>query len=101
MKVERCCQNSKPRTFVRRCVDVAGWLVPGVILGLLPKCPACLAAYVAVWTGIGLSFSAATHLRASLLILCVGFILLLATRNARRMIHKFSHHEKIISKSAV
>src|SRR5437762_12738571 len=61
MKAERCCENPRPRTFVRRCIDVIGWIVPSVILGLLPECPACLAAYVAVWTGIGLSFSAATR----------------------------------------
>jgi hypothetical protein len=101
MKSERCCENPRPRTFVRHCVDVAGWIVPGAILALLPKCPMCLAAYVAVWTGIGLSFSAATHLRVSLLILCGGLILFLATRNMRRLIHKFSHHEQIIRRSAI
>jgi hypothetical protein len=101
MNAEECCENPRPRTFVRRCVDTAGWIVPGVILGLLPKCPMCLAAYVAVWTGIGLSFSAATQLRVSLLVLCVGALLFLATKNARRLIHKFSHHEKIIRRSAV
>src|SRR5436189_2379119 len=101
MKTERCCEDLRSRTFIRHCIDIAGWLVPSVILGLLPKCPVCLGAYVAVWTGIGLSFSAATHLRASLLILCVGLILLLATRNARRLLHKFGHYEKIIRRSAV
>ena len=85
----------------RRSGAIASWIVPGAILALLPKCPMCLGAYVAVWTGIGLSFSAATHLRVSLLILCVGSILFLAARNTRRLIHKFGQHEKIITRSAV
>jgi hypothetical protein len=86
--------------FIRRAVDLVGWIVPGAIFALIPKCPMCLAAYVAVWTGIGLSFSAATRLRAVLLVLCVGLILFLAARNARRMIHKFGQCEKTIGRSA-
>jgi len=43
-----------------------GALSLGVWL-LIPKCPVCLAAYVALWTGLGLSFGAATYVRWSLL----------------------------------
>jgi len=90
-----CCKVA------RRSGEIASWIGPGAILALLPKCPMCLAAYVAVWTGIDLSFSAATHLRLSLLILSVGSILFLVAKSTRRLIHRFGQHEKIIRRRAV
>ena len=93
MKTNHCCENSRAATFVRRFIEVAGWIVPSTILALIPKCPACLAAYIALWSGIGLSLSAAMYLRTSLLVLCVALILFLAAWNARRLIHKFGQCE--------
>jgi hypothetical protein len=93
MKTNHCCENSRPATFARRFIEVAGWIVPSTILALIPKCPACLAAYIALWSGIGLSLSAAVYLRTSLLVLCAGLILFLAVWNARRLIHKFGQCE--------
>lgn len=72
---------------IRRALDVIGWIVLSAILALIPKCPMCLAAYIALWTGIGLSISAAIYLRASILVLCVGLILFLAARSARLLFH--------------
>jgi|SRR5581483_8584626 len=64
-------KSDQPSLF-RRFSSIVKWLVPSAILALLPKCPACLAAYVAVGTGIGLSISTATYIRAGLIILCIG-----------------------------
>ena len=104
MNTHRCCEvaasDSGPEpfaapvtdgeqhspTFAGRCLAIAGWMVPGAILAILPKCPACLAAYVAVGTGLGLSLSTATHLRALLLILCVASLLYLVLRRLCRLV---------------
>jgi hypothetical protein len=73
-------------TFVRRCLDFAGWVVLSALLVLMPKCPACFAAYIAIGTGLGLSITVATHFRILLIILSVGSLLLMAARQVRRVI---------------
>lgn len=73
------------RTCCRRSAEVAGWILPGATLALLPKCPACLAAYVAVATGLGISFSAATYLRTTLIIASVSLLVAVAVRRGIRL----------------
>ena len=75
-----CCDAAggrKTPTWLRRCREVLAWLLPGAVLVSVPKCPACLAAYMALWTGLGLSLSAATYLRWALLFLGVAPLLFL------------------------
>jgi hypothetical protein len=64
-----------PPSFLRRSLDLTAKAVPVAILAVLPKCPACLAAYVALGTGIGLSLTAATYLRLSLIFACVASLM--------------------------
>lgn len=51
--------------------------------GGCPKCPACLAAYVALWTGLGLSLSAA-NLRWAMVLLCASSLLFLSVKHLSR-----------------
>jgi len=97
----KSCSGSRVgcESVIRRAVDLMGWIISSAVLALVPKCPMCFAAYIALWTGLGLSVSAAIYLRASLLVLSIALILFLAVRNARRLIHKFSQHEQLIERS--
>lgn len=88
----------KPTCLCRRevaPVSVLSGIGSAVALLCLPKCPACVAAYVALGTGIGLSHSAAGGLRQGfLLVFMVVFLvslLKLAAHFARR---SFFHPSK-------
>ena len=73
-------------SITRRAVDVIGWILPSAILALIPKCPMCLAAYAALWTGIGISVAAAANLRLLLIVVCVISLVFLTARQTRRLI---------------
>jgi hypothetical protein len=62
--------------------SAAAWIAPGAMLALLPKCPACVAAYVLLWTGVGVSISAAGVIRTSLFIICIAALAVLVARVA-------------------
>jgi hypothetical protein len=84
MNTNTCCTAAASR-WRRRGIETAGWIVPGTALALLPKCPACVAGYVAVATGLGISITAAAYLRWTLVALCVGVLLFAAARAARKV----------------
>ena len=87
MKTLTCCSNAAstarcsshmaadgkahPPTVAQRRFAWAKCSLPTLILALLPKCPACFAAYVALGTGISLSVAAASVLRTLLIGVCV------------------------------
>jgi len=76
----RCSRISTP---VRRHLNTGGWAVSAAILAVLPKCPVCLAMYMAVGFGVGISLSAATYLRFALILLCVASLAFFAARRLR------------------
>jgi hypothetical protein len=76
--------NKAGGTFGRRIRTFLAWMLPSAGLVLLPKCPACLAGYVLVWTGLGLSFSAATYLRWAMMIVFAGTLVVLVAHRLNR-----------------
>lgn len=91
MKARSCCEaNTRTddgarlrASKLRRGGELAGWIVPAATLALIPKCPACVAMYVALATGIGISLPTATYLRAILVVLCVASLIFIAARRLR------------------
>jgi hypothetical protein len=55
-----------------------------VALALVPKCPMCIAAWLAIGGGFGISVSTAAHLRTAVVWLCWSVLVLLAARVAMR-----------------
>jgi hypothetical protein len=58
--------------------------LPSIALALIPKCPMCIAAYLALGGGLGVSLSTAAHLRTALVWLCWSVLVLLVVRMATR-----------------
>jgi hypothetical protein len=92
MNTTCCCQgeasakdkNAGAPGTASRLVGLAEWLIPSTILALMPKCPACVAAYVALATGIGISMPTATFIRYAMGAACVASLAFLLTRSIRR-----------------
>lgn len=73
--MKRCeCRQGNSRKAVR----AVSFLLSGLTLLLMPKCPVCLAAYVALFTGISVSATVAWHLQTGLWAFSSGVLALLA-----------------------
>jgi hypothetical protein len=80
-----CCSGGGGRSSPpRRGWEVAAGAASLGIWAVMPKCPMCIAAYVAVWTGLGLSLAAATYLRWSLLLASGAVIVYLIIKSGFR-----------------
>lgn len=76
-----CCTPARRQSSrLRRGGALLAWLLPGTALVLIPKCPACLAAYIALATGIGISIPTADWLRIALIAFCVVLMLFAAKK---------------------
>jgi hypothetical protein len=72
--------EKRPTSFLRRVRRSAEWLFPAALLVLIPKCPLCVAAYVALFTGIGITVSTARWIQILMLALSSTSLVYLVVR---------------------
>jgi hypothetical protein len=81
----QCCTGGGPsRRLARRLSGAAASILPGAVLLFLPKCPLCLAAWLTVVTGIGISAAAAACVRGLIVLFSVAAVVLAAAQIVRR-----------------
>jgi predicted transporter len=68
---------------LRRVWRSTKWLFPAALLAVMPKCPICLAAYIALCTGVGVSVSTARWIQILMLVLCLCSLTYFAVRFCR------------------
>lgn len=74
-----------PDPVLSRLGAAALWAVPAVVLALLPKCPVCFAAWIAVLSGVGVTLPVAASIRWGLVAASVLAMAYLAIRQAARL----------------
>lgn len=90
-----CCATHAPDPqshAFRRAFAFLEWALPVTTLVLIPKCPACVAAYALLFTGLSLSLPAAGAIRWTLITLSILALVYLVVRAARSTLHM--HHER-------
>ena len=78
--MKACPCIRKKQTCSKR--SALGWIVPAVVLALVPKCPLCVVAYAAM-LGVGLSVTTATLVREAIVLTCVVACVLVIVRRIR------------------
>jgi hypothetical protein len=72
------------RRILRRIGRSIQWLFPATLLVVMPKCPLCVAAYVALFTGVGVTVSTARWIQILMLAFCLTSLAYLVVRHCRR-----------------
>jgi hypothetical protein len=78
--------KSAGRKTISRYIEFLKMIMPAIAFTLIPKCPVCLAGYVALSTGIGLSITTATYMRIVLIIVCILSLIYFVVKHVRRFI---------------
>jgi len=89
----KCASGGAQRqaTAAKRCLGVLSWLAPTAMLVIVPKCPICFAAYVALFTGIGVSLPVAHVARTALIVACLASLAFLSVRLLFRVLARQFH----------
>ncbi|HKX83144.1 MAG TPA: hypothetical protein VJL58_02900 [Pyrinomonadaceae bacterium] len=92
LSIKPVCCAAGGTTFGRRLRSLTKWTAPGAILLIVPKCPLCIVAYVAMFTGVGLSVSTAATLRITLIVVSSAILLYVA---ASSLLYLKRNHNQI------
>lgn len=88
--------KAHPSSGKQRRFALVKFSLPALILALLPKCPACFAAYIALGTGISVSVAAASFLKTLLIAICVGMLVwLLASAFRSVLMGRLRPHNRL------
>jgi Putative adhesin len=97
MLSDRCCRAQKEDTRQQGWWrSASGCVGSGTLLVLLPKCPMCIGAYLALWMGAGVAMPFATHLRPALEALFAASAVLVLGRLFFRNMRTLSALERIV-----
>lgn len=97
MNAHRCCEKRPRDSWMLRVREIAGLALPGTLLALMPKCPMCLAAYVAIGTGFTLSYSSAHLLMRVLTLLCISTLAFYLVRRIIRHLRTTTSPQLLIT----
>lgn len=84
-------KNPSKKKTISRYIDFVKMLMPAVVFAVIPKCPVCLAGYIALGTGIGLSVTTATYVRIGLIVLCILSLNYFIIKHVRRWVSNNKH----------
>jgi hypothetical protein len=85
MSLDFSCRPSvTPKQSRRRGTGIAEWIIPSAALILMPKCPMCVAMYVALFTSASISVASASHIRTAIGVLCGAVLFGLTVKGLRR-----------------
>lgn len=93
MNNECCCHGRRDfpeprRSWTSTARQAIRWIVPSVILAAMPKCPMCVAAYVTLLTGCGISLAAAISMWWVVVVGCAGSLAYFTMQAVRRVMRK-------------
>lgn len=82
----------QPVNIAKRFIKAAGSIIPGIMLVFMPKCPLCVAYYITVVTGSGVSFTTAKYMRIALLLVCISSLAYIIITLLQKMYRRLSRH---------
>ncbi len=85
MKTGCICQDgTRSASPLQRARRIVAWIIPSATLVLMPKCPLCIAAYVALLGGASITAACASNLRMALLVFSTATLVFLALKRLAR-----------------